>query len=115
MSTGDGYREDLAAIHDAEYGTLAREAGGRLLDALARGRHSTGTIIDLGCGSGILTTFRRIGALYRRDEEVHRPTLLDPAAVESALRAVGFEVEVIPGYGTTPLPPGLIAFLARKP
>jgi SAM-dependent methyltransferase len=50
----DGYRDDLAYIHDAGFGGLARAAGGVLLDDLRRRGVGTGLVIDLGCGSGIL-------------------------------------------------------------
>jgi SAM-dependent methyltransferase len=50
----DAYREDLAAIHDAGYGGMARAAAAVLLDALRRRRADGGLVIDLGCGSGIL-------------------------------------------------------------
>lgn len=48
------YREDLARIHDAGYGDLARDAAALLIDELARGAHRGGTVVDLGCGSGVL-------------------------------------------------------------
>src|SRR5690348_16072673 len=48
------YRDDLAYIHDAGYGGLARSAAPVLLDALRRGGTERGLVIDLGCGSGIL-------------------------------------------------------------
>jgi SAM-dependent methyltransferase len=50
----DGYRDDLAYIHDAAFGYFARSAAPVLLEALqARGMRS-GLVVDLGCGSGIL-------------------------------------------------------------
>src|SRR5262249_29994188 len=45
------YAEDLAHIHDAGYGHVARAAAPVLLDALGGTR---GLVVDLGCGSGIL-------------------------------------------------------------
>lgn len=48
------YREDLAYIHDEGYGALARDAAKRLLDELSRAGLRQGTVVDLGCGSGIL-------------------------------------------------------------
>jgi SAM-dependent methyltransferase len=62
-----------------------------------------------------ITSFRRTGALYRRDDEVHRLSLIDPAATLALLRAVGFEAEIIPAYDTVTLPHGVVAFLCRKP
>lgn len=49
------YRDDLAYIHDAGYGGFAREAASVLVDALGRARISVGLVVDLGCGSGILS------------------------------------------------------------
>jgi len=53
-----------------------------------------------------ITTFRRVGTLYRRDVELHRLALIDPEDLLESLRGVGFEAGTIPGYGTSPLPPG---------
>jgi SAM-dependent methyltransferase len=49
------YGEDLAYIHDAGFGGIARAAGPVLIEALRRRGFDRGRIIDLGCGSGILT------------------------------------------------------------
>ena len=49
------YRDDLAYIHDAGFGGFAREAGPVLVDALRRAKFTDGLVIDLGCGSGILS------------------------------------------------------------
>jgi len=62
-----------------------------------------------------ITSFRRIGTLYRRDDEVHRLSLIDPVTTLAMLRAVGFEAEIIPAYGSALLPRGVVAFLCRKP
>jgi SAM-dependent methyltransferase len=51
----DAYRTDLAYIHDAAYGKYAEHAAPVLLSALKRARIPSGLVIDLGCGSGILT------------------------------------------------------------
>ena len=51
----EAYREDLAYIHDAGFGRLARGAAGLLLDELHRCGFDRGLVIDLGCGSGILS------------------------------------------------------------
>ena len=245
MPIADAYREDLAYIHDTGYGVVACEAAGRLIDELARAECQDGTVVNLGCGSGVLacaliearyhvvgidvseamvalartrapkatfqvgsfvstdlprsvavaavgevlnyvfdsanddaartdlfrectealvpggvllfdvatperarpgkphrtfatgadwavlvetdlesatglltrtiTSFRLLGSLYRRDAEVHRLALVEPAAVLESLRTIGFEVQAIPRYGPTSLPPGVLAFLARKP
>jgi SAM-dependent methyltransferase len=245
MSIADAYRDDLAYIHDVGHGALARAAAGKLVEELAGVGCRAGTVVDLGCGSGILaralieagyhvvgtdvseamvalarthapraefrvgsfvsadlqvsvavtaigevlnyafdsanddrartelfqrayealvpggvllfdisgperarpggphrtfaagpdwavlaetnveaatnvltrhiTSFRQVGALYRRDAEVHRLALLDPTTVLESLRTIGFEVQILPGYGAVSLPPGMVAFLGRKP
>ena len=51
----DNYREDLAYIHDAGFGALARSAAPVLLEDLRRRGVDGGLVIDLGCGSGILS------------------------------------------------------------
>jgi SAM-dependent methyltransferase len=49
------YREDLAFIHDAGFGWLAEAAAAALLDELRRNGVAAGLVVDLGCGSGILS------------------------------------------------------------
>jgi SAM-dependent methyltransferase len=62
-----------------------------------------------------ITSFRRVGDLYRRDHEVHRLRLFARAELSARLRAAGFRVRGVRGYGTMPFPPGWVGFLARKP
>lgn len=47
------YRDDLAYIHDAGFGDFARAAAPFVLGELARAGILNGSIVDLGCGSGI--------------------------------------------------------------
>lgn len=244
MPIEPAYRGDLAYIHDAGYGGLARDAARRLTGELADAGFREGTVVDLGCGSGILahhmheagyrivgidvsdamvalarmrapesefhvgsfvsaelpvcvavsaigevlnyafdtgndsrardelfgrvrealvpggllmfdvagperatggrhrtftagsdwavlvetdwdaaervltreiTTFRQVGALYRRDTETHRLALVDQASVLHSLRSAGFQAQPIASYGALPLPDGVIGFLGRKP
>jgi SAM-dependent methyltransferase len=49
----ESYRTDLACIHDVGHGAIARDAAARLIDELAS-FGGTGTVVDVGCGSGIL-------------------------------------------------------------
>jgi SAM-dependent methyltransferase len=49
------YREDLAFVHDAGFGWLAEAAAEALLDELGRAGVTRGLVVDLGCGSGILS------------------------------------------------------------
>ncbi len=48
------YGPDQAAIHDSRFGDLAREAASFLLAQLDAAGLRRGTVVDLGCGSGIL-------------------------------------------------------------
>jgi SAM-dependent methyltransferase len=245
MLNSNGYREDLAYIHDRGYGDLAADAAGRAIAEMASAGLRIGTVVDLGCGSGVLaeaivkagyhvvgidrseamlalararvptaefrqgsfvsaelpasvaitavgevvnyvfdpendddgrarffrrvhatlvpggvflfdaagpdrkgaaepyradasgpdwavhvetslepdtglltrtiTSVRKVGCQHRRDEEVHRLVLLNPSAVLESLARAGFAAEILPRYDCHPLPPGVVAFLARKP
>jgi SAM-dependent methyltransferase len=61
-----------------------------------------------------ITTFRKIGENYRRGHEVHRQRLLHRNEVVVKLQEIGFDVQVLSGYGDTPFIKGDIGFLARK-
>jgi SAM-dependent methyltransferase len=241
----ESYGEDLAAIHDAGYGDLARRAGAFLLAELRQRGFENGLVIDLGCGSGILAeklsaggfdvlgidisramialaqkrvpkgafhaqslftadlpscvaiamvgeclnylfddrhspekvqqilvrafaaltsggllildvaepgrvpgpgptksfaegdgwavhvtseedrqqelltrqtiSFRKVGDLYRRDHEVHRLQLLPRSQMLSWLQELGFEVQILAGYGPVPFAQRHVGFLAAKP
>jgi SAM-dependent methyltransferase len=240
----DAYRDDLAYIHDAGFGGFARAAGPVLVQALRRSRIKDGLVIDLGCGSGILsevvseagynvlgidisdamveqarrrvpqgqfrveslltadlprcvavaaigecinylfdsrnsksnltglfrriraalgsgglflfdvaepgrvpgkrpfrgywegddwavlvsseedrkrrlltrsiTTFRKVGELYRRDREVHRQRLMAGSELADRLRSIGFRVRILGGYGTLRFGKGHVGLLARN-
>jgi SAM-dependent methyltransferase len=62
-----------------------------------------------------MTTFRKQGELYRRDEEVHRQRLLPRPEVLADLRALGFRVRALAGYGPLGFTHSHVGFLARKP
>lgn len=62
-----------------------------------------------------IATFRRVGARYRRSEEVHALKLYPRDRVAALLRRVGFIVRVQRGYGAAPLAPGHFVVLARRP
>ena len=47
------YQDDLAYIHHTGFGDFSRRAGPELLRLLGAGGIRRGTLIDLGCGSGI--------------------------------------------------------------
>jgi hypothetical protein len=61
-----------------------------------------------------ITTFRKVGTLYRRGQETHRLRLLPRDKIKASLRAPGFRVRVLSGYGALRFPKGLAGFLARK-
>lgn len=61
-----------------------------------------------------ITSFRRVGELYRRDFEVHRQRLLEPAVVARRLRRTGFRVRIRRAYGTHRLGRGHRVLVARK-
>ncbi|HUI43241.1 MAG TPA: class I SAM-dependent methyltransferase [Terriglobia bacterium] len=48
----NGYRDDLAYIHDAGFSDYVLKAAPGLLQALKRNGIARGLVIDLGCGSG---------------------------------------------------------------
>jgi SAM-dependent methyltransferase len=80
MDASDFYGPDQAAIHDERFGDLAADAARLVLDELARAGLRDGTIVDLGCGSGILA--RLVGdAGY-----AVRGVDISPAMVELARR-----------------------------
>jgi SAM-dependent methyltransferase len=62
-----------------------------------------------------ITTFRKVGALYRRDCEVHRLRLFKGPELAEQLRDTGFRVRTLKGYGRARFPRGHIGLLARKP
>ena len=62
-----------------------------------------------------ITSFRRMGDLYRRDHEVHRQRLLKRADLAAQLRGFGFRVRILRGYGTLRFGRGHVGLSARKP
>jgi SAM-dependent methyltransferase len=62
-----------------------------------------------------ITTFRKVGRLYRRSEEIHRLRLHAPKDVLRELRNAGFRARAVRSYGALRLPPARAAFVARKP
>jgi hypothetical protein len=61
-----------------------------------------------------ITTFRKVGELYRRDQEIHQLRLIRRTKILEYLSVLGFEVRILDSYGELRLPPGLTGFLARK-
>lgn len=61
-----------------------------------------------------ITSFRKTGSLYRKDEETHTLWLYRSADVAAWLRATGFRVRVMRGYGSLRFTQSHAAFVARK-
>lgn len=62
-----------------------------------------------------ITSFRRIGDLYRRDHEVHHQRLFERAELVAQLRGLGFRLRILRGYGTLRFGKGHVGVSARKP
>jgi SAM-dependent methyltransferase len=62
-----------------------------------------------------ITSFRRVGDLYRRDDETHEVQLFRPVCLERILRDIGFRVTRLRGYGNYRFRPSHVGLLARKP
>jgi SAM-dependent methyltransferase len=62
-----------------------------------------------------ITTYRRVGELFRRDHEVHGQRLLERTEVAAQLRGLGFRVRILRGYGTLRFVRGHVGLCARKP
>jgi SAM-dependent methyltransferase len=122
--------EDLSALFHRVHAAL-QPGGFVLFDAAAPGRVSDGPqktftqmsewsvlIESRETGHGQLareiTTFRRVGDLYRREDETHTLRLWAPHLVEGLLTEAGFEVERFDRYDDVALPPGLLGYVGRK-
>lgn len=62
-----------------------------------------------------ISSFRRLGKLYRRSEETHQIRLYRSAEIAASLRRAGFAVKRLRGYGEMRFARGHVGFLARKP
>lgn len=61
-----------------------------------------------------ITSFRKVGRHYRRDEETHHLRLYEPSELAADLRKIGFRVRTVRGYGEHRFPKGYVGFVARK-
>jgi SAM-dependent methyltransferase len=61
-----------------------------------------------------ITSFRKIGQLYRREFEVHHVRLFNPHDLAKRLRNLGFRVRRLAGYGDLRFGRGHFGVLARK-
>jgi hypothetical protein len=62
-----------------------------------------------------ISTFRKVGQYYRRDQEVHHLRLYRRGELMACARRAGFRVTTTTHYGEFALPPAYVAFIARKP
>ena len=62
-----------------------------------------------------IVSFRKVGDLYRRTDEVHRVKLHGSDEIAADLRRAGFEVRTTRAYGDHPLGKNHAAFVARRP
>ena len=62
-----------------------------------------------------ITSFRRVGDHYERDEELHCLQLYRRSAIAKELRSAGFRVRTTGAYGKQPMIEGCVGFVARKP
>ncbi|HTM52639.1 MAG TPA: class I SAM-dependent methyltransferase [Pirellulales bacterium] len=61
-----------------------------------------------------ITTFRKSGNDYRREQETHRLRLYEKAELAGELREAGFRVRTLGRYGKLEFPAGYAGFRARK-
>lgn len=61
-----------------------------------------------------IVSFRRVGTRYRRGAETHRLVLLPIADLARRLRAAGFAVKALSGYGAFRVPDGHAVLFARR-
>ena len=62
-----------------------------------------------------ITSFRRLGSMFRRSHEHHVVQLFDGIEVAQLLNAVGFQTESVRAFGAAKLLPMRIGFIAQKP
>ncbi len=62
-----------------------------------------------------IISFRKIGEWYRKSEEIHRVKLYPVQEIVDRLTQVGFQVQVLSGYGNFKLSPAHAVFVASKP
>lgn len=62
-----------------------------------------------------IASFRSMGKLYRRSEEIHRLHLYSGSELLAELCRAGFEARLLGGYGRFRFPPAHVGFLAWKP
>ena len=99
LSDGPYYRRDLALVHHRGFGAYARACAPGVLALLEPVRSRKGLVLELGCGSGVLTR-ELTAAGHRVIATDASPALLDLAR-EYAPAAEDLRLLVLPG---DPLP-----------
>jgi SAM-dependent methyltransferase len=61
-----------------------------------------------------ITSFRKRGDAYHRDDEVHHLRLYERRWLVDELRSAGFRVRTVKAYGKLTFPSGYLGFVARK-
>ncbi len=62
-----------------------------------------------------ITSFRKVGRLYRRHSEIHRLRLYKSTELARELRDARFKVRIVRGYGDLRFKTAHVGFIARKP
>ncbi len=62
-----------------------------------------------------ISSFRKVGEIYRRDDQVHHLQLYGSSEIAEELGGVGFQIRTMRSYGRYPLLKAHAAFVARKP
>jgi hypothetical protein len=62
-----------------------------------------------------ITTFRKVGKLYRRSDETHTLRLYRTRDLIDDLAGCGFRARRLTAYGSFRFPPGIAGVLAIKP
>lgn len=123
--------QDLEALFERIFAAL-RPGGVVLFDAAAPGRVPGGSqktftqtpewsvLIDQQVSAREtlvreITTFRRVGDFYRREDEAHMLRLWPEHLIEGVLAQAGFGVERFDRYDDLALPEGLLGYIGRKP
>lgn len=88
------YRDDLALVHHRGFGFHAADCAPGLLDLLEPVRRRRGTVVEIGCGSGLLTT-ELVEAGHRVVATDASPSMLDLAR-QAAPGAVEFRRLTLP-------------------
>ena len=113
------YRRDLALVHHLGFAHHAERCAPGILDILRPVRERGGLVVELGCGSGLLTrhlvdaghrvvatdaspAMLEIGAAYVPDaEEIRRLTLPDdPIPAADAIVSIGHALNYLPDEGS---------------